>query len=112
MLAADWIEYLALKAGMIHPFKKENLKPASYELTLGPEWQHQGKIGRLTEDEPILTIPPNSIVFASMQETLALPHYIAARFDLSIEFIYKGLLLGTGPQVDPWLLWTPKLSVA
>jgi hypothetical protein len=30
-----------------------------------------------------------------------LPHYIAARFDLAIEFIYQGILLGTGPQVDP-----------
>jgi hypothetical protein len=30
-----------------------------------------------------------------------LPHYLAARFDLAIEFIYQGILLGTGPQVDP-----------
>jgi hypothetical protein len=36
-----------------------------------------------------------------MAETLNLPHFIAGRFDLSIKLIYQGLLLGTGPQVDP-----------
>src|SRR5205823_1683477 len=50
---------------------------------------------------PWLEIPSNSIVFVSMQQFVRLPHYIAARFDLAIEFIYQGILLGTGPQVDP-----------
>jgi hypothetical protein len=36
-----------------------------------------------------------------MAQWIRLPHYIAARFDLAIEFIYQGILLGTGPQVDP-----------
>jgi len=46
-------------------------------------------------------IPPNSIVFVSMREQLLLPYWLAGRFDLAIDYIYQGLLLGTGPQVDP-----------
>jgi hypothetical protein len=46
-------------------------------------------------------MPPNSIVFVSIAESLDLPFYIAARFNLRVEWVYKGILLGTGPQVEP-----------
>lgn len=101
MLSADRIRYYAEQLGMIYPFDEQNLKPASYELTLGPRYQIEGKDGVLTREKQWLVIPKNSIAFVSMGERLMLPHYIAARFNLSIEFIYQGLLLGTGPQVDP-----------
>lgn len=101
MLAADWIRYYAELVQMIYPFEKELLKPSSYSLTLGPLFQINGRDGVLTPEEPVLEIPKNSIVFVSMAERIRLPHYIAARFNLKIDLIYKGLLLGTGPQVDP-----------
>jgi deoxycytidine triphosphate deaminase len=87
--------------GMIRPFDPKLLKPASYELTLGHRYMVEGKEKILTERRPHLVIPQNSIVFVSMQQVLCLPHYIVGRFDLAIIFIYRGLLLGTGPQVDP-----------
>lgn len=87
--------------GMIRPFDPTLLKPASYELTLGPRCLIEGKEKVLTERMPHLVIPQNSIVFVSMRQVLCLPHYIVGRFDLAIDFIYRGLLLGTGPQVDP-----------
>ena len=34
-------------------------------------------------------------------EKLLLPEYIAARFNLHIRHVHKGILLGTGPLVDP-----------
>ncbi|MBA2726457.1 MAG: hypothetical protein H0U53_10745 [Actinobacteria bacterium] len=86
---------------MIEPFQPNNLKPASYSLTLGPNYQYGGVNYVLNEDDPTLVIPANSIVFASMGEFIRLPHYMAARFNLAIDHIYRGLLLGTGPQVDP-----------
>jgi deoxycytidine triphosphate deaminase len=86
---------------MIRPFKADLLKPASYELTLGPRCLVEGKEKILTERMPHLVIPQNSIVFVSMRQVLCLPHYIVGRFDLAIDLIYRGLLLGTGPQVDP-----------
>src|SRR5256885_14069412 len=36
------------------------------------------------------------------------PDYIAARFNLKIPNVYRGLLLGTGPLVDPG--WSGRLS--
>jgi deoxycytidine triphosphate deaminase len=101
MLTSDHIRsYHELVGRMIRPFDKRRLKTTSYELTLGSRCLVEGKERFLTEADPWLEIPPNSIAFVSMQQVLLLPHYIVARFDLAIEFIYQGLLLGTGPQVD------------
>jgi deoxycytidine triphosphate deaminase len=104
MLSSDLIAYynsVVAQPGMIDPFVEANLKPAAYELTLGPNFLLEGEPGVLTPERPWLELPPNSVVFVSMRERLVLPHYIVARFDLAIEFIYQGILLGTGPQVDP-----------
>lgn len=100
MLAADRIAYYADLVRMIEPFSREHLKPSSYDLTLGPLYQIDGELKTLQPMEP-LVIPPNSIVFVATNEALCLPHYVVARFNLAITFIYQGLLLGTGPQVDP-----------
>ena len=102
MLTAEHIrEYHEAVGRMIRPFDPQLLKPASYELTLGARCLVEGVETILTDDSPVLTIPPNSIAFVSMQQVLCLPHYVVGRFDLAIQFIYQGLLLGTGPQVDP-----------
>jgi deoxycytidine triphosphate deaminase len=101
LLTADWIKYYADVAGMIQPFVDAQLKPASYDLTLGPLCQLEGRERILRRPGDILEIPPNSIVFVSMNERLCIPYYMIGRFNLAIEFVYKGLLLGTGPQVDP-----------
>jgi deoxycytidine triphosphate deaminase len=102
MLNAEAIvRYHEAVGEMIRPFDPRLLRPASYELTLGPTCMIEGKEKVLTERMPHLVIPQNSIVFVSMRQVLCLPHYIVGRFDLAIDFIYRGLLLGTGPQVDP-----------
>lgn len=102
MISSDRILAYHYKVGrMIRPLQLANLKPASYELTLGPLYVMNGRQGTLSEDKRKLIIKPNSIAFVSMREQLLLPHWLAGRFDLSINFIYQGLLLGTGPQVDP-----------
>jgi len=87
--------------GMIRPLRAELLKPAGYELTLGPRCLVQGQDRLLSDREPSLIIPKNAIAFVSMEQVLCLPHYLVARFDLTIDLIYRGLLLGAGPQVDP-----------
>ena len=43
----------------------------------------------------------NSITYLWMKEKLLLPEYIAARFNLHIRHVHKGILLGTGPLIDP-----------
>jgi len=46
-------------------------------------------------------VPRNSLVYIKLKQTLRLPLYIIGRHNLKIRYVYKGLLLGTGPQVDP-----------
>ncbi len=103
MLTADWIvEYDNAVGGMIRPLDPRLLKTASYELTLGPACVVEGEDVLLDPvRNRVLEIPPNSIALVPMRQVLCLPHYLVGRFDLQIKFIYKGLLLGTGPQVDP-----------
>ena len=102
MLSSDLIAYYDEQVGgMIGPWNDDLLKPASYELTLGPTCLVDGKPRTLEEDDPWLEIPYNSIVFVSMAQWLRLPHYLAARFDLAIEFIYQGILLGRDRRLIP-----------
>lgn len=44
---------------------------------------------------------PNSIAFVTLEPMFRIPDYLALRFNLKIVHVYKGLLLGTGPLVDP-----------
>lgn len=102
MLTSEHIRRYHEQVGrMIRPFDPGLLKTASYELTLGTQHLIEGEDRVLSEDDPKLRLPPNSLSFVSMQQVLLLPHYLVGRFDLAIQFIYQGLLLGTGPQVDP-----------
>ena len=45
--------------------------------------------------------PENSITFVQIESKIRLPNYIALRFNLRIQHVHRGLLLGTGPLVDP-----------
>lgn len=49
----------------------------------------------------ILILPPNSLTFVTTYEAFNLPKDIIARFNLKAKFVHMGLLLGTGPIVDP-----------
>jgi deoxycytidine triphosphate deaminase len=84
-------------------FKPENLRPAAYTLRIGSKFvDSKGRIGKLDADKKnYFKMEPNSIVYVSTLEKLDLPYYIAARFNLRVKWVYKGILLGTGPQVEP-----------
>jgi deoxycytidine triphosphate deaminase len=83
-------------------YKKENLRPASYTLTIGDDYiDSEGKVQRLSEDEDSFVFEKNSIVFVSIHEKFELPYYVIARFNIRVNWVYDGVLLGTGPQVDP-----------
>ena len=90
-------------------FSEDRVKTASYEMRLlGAlyDWvvTDGGKLKRrcreIREDDE-LELAANSITYYWMKEVLFLPEYIAARFNLHIRYVHKGLLLGTGPLVDP-----------
>lgn len=102
--SADIADYVSA-TGMIHPFDPAKLKSASYEVSiLGDYVMHtpEGGVvhGTLTEDKPFL-LPRNSIAYMSVEPKFRLPDYIALRHNLKIKNIYRGLLVGTGPLIDP-----------
>ena len=83
-------------------YKENNLRPASYTLTVGDDYiDSKGEVHRLTEDEDSFVFEKNSIVFVSIHEKFDIPFYIIARFNIRVNWVYDGVLLGTGPQVDP-----------
>jgi deoxycytidine triphosphate deaminase len=92
---------------MIFPFiPADHLKGASYEVCIGGEvvyWDDNGEkqVKELNENTDKFTLLPNSIAFVTLEPYFQIPHYLALRFNLKISHIYKGLLLGTGPLVDP-----------
>ncbi|HVO55964.1 MAG TPA: hypothetical protein VMT37_16260 [Solirubrobacterales bacterium] len=126
---ADLLDYVAT-TGMIYPFEipakpEETLKPASCAIRLGGEvvyWDTDAvadpdsdedskprKVKTTLGPGDELILRRNSIVYVTLEPMLRLPDYIAARFNLTIRDIYRGILVGTGPLVDPG--FTGRLSL-
>jgi deoxycytidine triphosphate deaminase len=103
MLLSDQIRLFCDQKLLISDgYNPSNVQPAAYTLTIGDVYyDHEGTRKELDEKNPSFEMPPNSIVFVSIAEFLDLPFYIAARFNLRVVWVYKGILLGTGPQVEP-----------
>ena len=108
LLSAEHIEKYVMATGAIAPFytgggRKSRLKNASYEGRIGKHayvYDSQGMLKSLDiRDE--LTVKANSIVFVECDLDFRLPDYLALRFNLQIRHVHRGLLLGTGPLVDP-----------
>lgn len=105
--SADIIDYVE-KTAMINPFYigEDFLKPASYSLQLSGAyiyWDSKEKMvqGNLENKGDFFTLRRNTVAFVSLDSKLRLPHYIAARFNLQIKHVHRGIILGTGPLVDP-----------
>ncbi len=103
MLLSNQIQkFCERKLLIAEEFQNKNLRPAAYTLRIGDKYvDSNGKPGVLDEKTPYFEMEPNSIVYVSTYEKLDLPYYIAARFNLRVKWVYKGILLGTGPQVEP-----------
>lgn len=108
--SADIIRY-ANQGCLVEPFNNEPgllVNPATYTIRLlGTRywWEPHGRGLRRCEQEisdgtPV-KIKANSISYLFTKEEFRLPQYIAARFNLHIRYVHKGILLGTGPLVDP-----------
>ena len=85
---------------MIDPFEELNLKPAGYELSIGDEYILGGERKTLTKDGEI-RIPPFNVVVIKTAETINLPRYLIARWNVRVKWAYQGLLWVGAAQVDP-----------
>lgn len=103
--SADLLMYL-LTVGIVEPFDEKNLKGVTYQCTFsGEAHRFDSETGgmeeiRLTEESE-LVLERNSITYLKIEEKFHVPEYMVLRFNLSVSNAYKGLLLGTGPIVDP-----------
>jgi deoxycytidine triphosphate deaminase/uncharacterized small protein (DUF1192 family) len=109
LLSSEHIQAYVRQTGMLYPFFPRPdgpLKAASYEINPGGSfiyWDPKTRkkiINAVGENTP-LVLPANSITFVELQSEFFLPDYIAVRFNLRIQHVHRGILLGTGPLVDP-----------
>jgi deoxycytidine triphosphate deaminase len=101
VLLSDEIKYYAEKFDMIQPFDEIRLlKAAGYELTVGNEYVLEGERKELIKDGEI-RIPSFSVVVIKTAETINLPRFLIARWNIRVRWAYEGLLWVGGPQVDP-----------
>lgn len=102
--SADIAAYVAA-TGMVYPFDPEGLKTASYEIDLLGPWFYIDERGEYVSGDlkrgETFILRKNSIAFMSTEPFLRIPDYIALRHNLKISHVYKGLLVGTGPLIDP-----------
>lgn len=104
LLSSADIEDYARETAMIYPFDVQYLKPTTYSLTAGGPyiyWENGKRFDGVLKKGQYLHLKKDSILFLTLEPLIQLPNYIAARFNLSINHVYRGLLLGTGPVVDP-----------
>lgn len=91
---------------MIEPFDRAMLRAASYRLRVGVEFRKGNSIGILedADGKRELRLEPGEVVVVQTLETINLPRFIVARWNMKVDLVYKGLLWVGGPQVDPgWL---------
>jgi len=113
----DVLDYIAA-TGMICPFRPDlndltrTLKPATCAIPIGgltlwwrddpDDVRRPEELSReLVQEGDGFIIEKNSIVYVTLEPFFRIPDYIAARFNLKIQSVYRGLLVGTGPLVDP-----------
>lgn len=123
--SADIRDYVRM-TGMIYPFHEDDLRGATYTVRLNGlcvcyekkdgnlvqkdiycvgedayDLPHSRKNRKKYEIRDKLLLEPNSITFVTLEPVFQVPDYMALRFNLKIPHVYKGLLLGTGPIIDP-----------
>lgn len=104
--SADIRSYVKI-TGLIDPFYDEDLKSASYAARIKGKCIHWDADTKerseviLEKPGDKLILKSNAIAFVGIEPTFRLPDYIALRFNLKITHVYRGLLLGTGPLIDP-----------
>lgn len=97
---------------LIEDFQLDNLKGASYDLTLGDEYCVYNKDlidkvfptkftpTRLWEGEGVV-IPPGEVCYLITAEAVNMPRDLSAGISLSFGLIGRGLMLAKQPPIDP-----------
>lgn len=103
--SVDIVKY-CMATGMIEPFSIEKVKGVTYTCHFSGKYFYwdgtsDNLVRRTEADDSELILRPNSITYLEINEILRVPDYLIIRYNLQVTHVYKGLLLGTGPIVDP-----------
>lgn len=112
MLSSPHIAYCVEQYKIITEYDDQCLGSATYHMRIGGKvvtWEKGEKIEftlgeKENKNENIrssIDLRPNSFTFITTIESFNLPKDIIARFNLKSKWVHRGLLLGTGPIVDP-----------
>lgn len=117
LLSAGHFASYALMTGMIDKLDVTEIrKPASLKISLEGDVRYRNDDGSVESfilaGDPAnydsrkdvrssFILRPNSLCYVTLKPYFRMPDYIAARFNLLIRDVYRGLLVGTGPLVDP-----------
>lgn len=102
VVLAEGIQSYCVNFKLISPFEKRNLKPANYKLRVGDQYAINGKILPLSDEDgkDELIIPPFAVAVLKTYETINMPQFLIARWNIQVQKAYDGLLWVGGPQVD------------
>lgn len=114
LLSSPQITILLKQGLLLENFSEECIGPATYHMRIGGRFitckngqTQEFKLGE--RDNPSqgirsrVSLSPNSLTFITTYEKFKLPNNIIARFNLKSKWVHRGILLGTGPIVDPEL---------
>lgn len=87
---------------IIDNFSEERLQPASYDMRLGKEaFTSSGREKVDVEGRGTLIIEAGDFAMVTTLEQITMPLKLAAHIGLRSEFARKGVVLLSGPQIDP-----------
>lgn len=106
------IDNLAKSESLVIPYNPQNLRRASYDLSVGAEFCVFDGEDMRRANNPVIQqytltkgqsfeMPPNSVCFISCAEQISLPKNICARVFLRMSYIYKGIVVASQPPFDP-----------
>ncbi len=103
--SVDIVKY-CMTTGMIDPFDITSVEGVTYTCHFSGKYYYWSGTAdnpeKITEeDNAELILRPNSITYLEVKEIFRVPDYLIIRYNLNVSHVYKGLLLGTGPIVDP-----------
>ena len=85
----------------IYPFKEENLKPASYNLTASKcAFIKEGKVQKLIVKDDCIIIPPGKTGIIETEESLYVSKWICGTYHSRVKLVNKGLG-HIGTTLDP-----------
>ena len=104
MLMSDKALRKALKTGglKIENFDERCLQPASYDMRLGEDAITSSRREKFNPaDKGLLTIPPGDFALVTTHEKVSLTPKMAGHIGLRSLYSKKGLVMLSGPQIDP-----------